>query len=177
MLNADGTGPATTSGKPRLKSLSEVLGQPLSAALSAATAKQDGPTEDDLDALFGGPPSSRATPPSGAPDAQSSVDAQSAASTSAEGAAVTVKVDPLEQIRHAEYGYAALGGIMPSSSDKVDTGLGSLLQAQPRVHPKRTFLPGQSYEPSVSSEGSIPLNQLNSMMMQYPLRRCHCSQH
>ncbi|KXZ54306.1 hypothetical protein GPECTOR_5g391 [Gonium pectorale] len=55
---------------------------------------------------------------------------------------------------HRKYGYAALGGVLPSEGAASGSGaasglLGSLgaPQQQPRIHPRKRFLPGTTYEP------------------------------
>jgi len=43
-----------------------------------------------------------------------------------------------------EYGYAALGGVMPAQGAGAFAG-----SAHPRINPYKTFLPGQTYEAAV----------------------------
>ena len=146
------------------KSLSEVLGQELAESLAKAASSQ-GPTEAELDALFGGATGSSGLDSSrGTPDERGGSPGEP--SSSSHAAAAHGSIDAAGKLVHARYGYAALGGVMPTTPDVapatsgVDVGsegsgsvASSLLmsfQAQPRLHPRRSFIPGQSYEPSVS---------------------------
>ncbi|KAJ9515949.1 hypothetical protein QJQ45_016877 [Haematococcus lacustris] len=49
-----------------------------------------------------------------------------------------------ESLISKRFGFAAVSGAVPSSRE----GDGDLLSVQPRLHPRRTFLPGQTYEPA-----------------------------
>ena len=143
------------------RSLSEVLGEELAASLARAK-RTEGPTDAELDALFG--------TTSGAPGSSLGSAAASSSSPHADLAAASIEGrttasdDPIANLKHAKYGYAALGGIVPptdvsasatSASIALDGGAGGLLAGfsvtpQPKIHPHRTFLPGQMYDPSVS---------------------------
>ena len=142
-----------------------MLGQELAESLAKAASSQ-GPTEAELDALFGGPTGSSGLDSSrGAPDGRGGGPGEPSSSSHA-AAAAHGSIDAAGKLVHARYGYAALGGVMPTTPDVaavtggVDVGsegsgsvTSSLLmsfQAQPRLHPRRSFIPGQSYEPSVS---------------------------
>lgn len=133
--------PAPSKGG-AFRSLSEVLGQDMVAAALAAKIQPVGPlpsvSADDLDALFGA--SSRG-PSNGSEQASPSVSGQSPPSMQP-----AAEANPGSKLLHDKYGYAALGGIVPkeTSGDGPD-----MLASQPRVHPRRTFTPGQRYEPSV----------------------------
>ncbi|GLI62526.1 hypothetical protein VaNZ11_005184 [Volvox africanus] len=56
---------------------------------------------------------------------------------------------PEQRLLHPKYGYAALGGIVPSDeAPSTTTGLVGMLTSQnPRVNPRRRFVPGETYEP------------------------------
>ncbi|KAG2453111.1 hypothetical protein HYH02_002442 [Chlamydomonas schloesseri] len=64
------------------------------------------------------------------------------------GAAVT----PGQRLLHHKYGYAALGGVVPEGGEMMAAAgpaavLRAVTAAQPRLHPRRRFQPGQTYEP------------------------------
>jgi hypothetical protein len=69
--------------------------------------------------------------------------------TAAVNPAIVTASDPASKLMHAKYGYAALGGVMPSEATP-SPALPFTLKAQPRLHPSKMFAPGQSYDPSVS---------------------------
>ncbi|GIL62934.1 hypothetical protein Vafri_17128 [Volvox africanus] len=54
-----------------------------------------------------------------------------------------------QRLLHPKYGYAALGGIVPTDEGpSTTTGLVGMLTSQnPRVNPRRRFVPGETYEP------------------------------
>ena len=152
------------------RSLSEVLGQELAASLASAKTA-DGPTQADLDALFG------AT----LPKADDSVEEARTASSSPHavtgalhGGRSAPPDDPITKLKHAKYGYAALGGIVPtdsstsmaSASPDLGPESGGLLSGltfarQPQIHPQRTFSPGQRYDPSVRGKKGLSQNSRN----------------
>ncbi|KAF5842232.1 hypothetical protein DUNSADRAFT_8632 [Dunaliella salina] len=49
---------------------------------------------------------------------------------------------PGEKLLSKEYGYAAIGGVVPKGPPSMLSP-----QAHPRLHPRRSFMPGQTYEP------------------------------
>lgn len=63
----------------------------------------------------------------------------------------TARSGPSERkksLLHEKYGFAALGGFIPTEAMDTTPAAGSTFyEAEPRIHPVRTFLPGQSYEP------------------------------
>ncbi|KAG2437388.1 hypothetical protein HXX76_006040 [Chlamydomonas incerta] len=66
----------------------------------------------------------------------------------ADGAAVSTG----QRLLHNKYGYAALGGVVPDGGEMMAASgpaavLRSVTAAQPRLHPRRRFQPGQTYEP------------------------------
>ena len=144
-----------------------MLGQELAESLAKATSSQ-GPTEAELDALFGGPTGSSGLDSiRGAPDGRG-VSPGEPSSSSHAAAAAHGSIDAAGKLVHARYGYAALGGVMPAAAADVAPATGGIdvggegtgsvasnllmsFQAQPRLHPRRSFVPGQSYEPSVSN--------------------------
>ena len=145
------------------RSLSDVLGSDLTMQLALEKERQ-GPTEADLDALFGAPAglqtstsladtshdgSHGATHGAGGRLSSSPSSSSSSADAAANPAVVTA-ADPASKLMHAKYGYAALGGVMPSETALSPASLFAL-KAQPRLHPSKMFAPGQSYDPSVSS--------------------------
>ena len=127
-----------------------MLGQDLSMQLVKERERQ-GPTDADLDALFG-------TPSHGPTASSSAVDkSDTSHGTKPHGADQTVSAStsaaaPASELMHKEFGYAVLGGYIPSkvAPDQPSAATAFTFQAQPRLHPRRMFAPGQSYQPSVS---------------------------
>ncbi|GIL69789.1 hypothetical protein Vretimale_10160 [Volvox reticuliferus] len=54
-----------------------------------------------------------------------------------------------QRLLHPKYGYSALGGVVPfDEGPSTATGLVGMLTSQnPRVNPRRRFMPGETYEP------------------------------
>ena len=106
-----------------------MLGHDLLAG--AAVSSEAVPLQQEIDA---------ATSISDTVTAQRRDAAEGEASVSAQDAAA-------QQLLHGKYGFAILGGIMPAASGDVT----SILSAHPRIHPKKTFTPGQTYLPEVGA--------------------------
>uniref|UniRef100_A0A7S3VN46 Small ribosomal subunit protein bS18c n=1 Tax=Dunaliella tertiolecta TaxID=3047 RepID=A0A7S3VN46_DUNTE len=70
--------------------------------------------------------------------------APSAQAGRGQGPATSVPREPTpgEKLLSKEYGYAAVGGVVPRGPPSMLSP-----QAHPRLHPGRTFMPGQTYEP------------------------------
>ncbi|GLC55961.1 hypothetical protein PLESTB_001049400 [Pleodorina starrii] len=58
-------------------------------------------------------------------------------------------LQPHQRLLHPKYGYAALGGVVPEEGGASTTGglVGLLTSQNPRVNPRRRFMPGETYEP------------------------------
>ncbi len=130
------------------RSLADVLGEELASSLSKGSPEHQGPTEEDLDNLFRSP---------GAP-AQRTQHATTSAADAVRAAAASVQQPPVEdaasKLISKQYGFAALGGVVvPPTSGSVG-GSGGGVMDLPRLHPKRSFAPGQTYEPSVRTRAS-----------------------
>jgi len=109
------------------RSLSEVLGHKITPV--------DYVTKEDL---------ALATAPRAAES-----EAPATSSTTPPGTTSTSQPAPqkFEELIHPQYGYAVVGGVIPKSTSTSKPLIDSIFEAQPRVHPKRTFAPGQTYNP------------------------------
>ncbi|KAG2487207.1 hypothetical protein HYH03_014181 [Edaphochlamys debaryana] len=148
-------GPAST---PSLAELLQASGSRLAEGGAAQLANMDADlaaaaVQARLRAALGsGPESASAESEPGTSDA---LDAAAADSGADPDAPVTAG----QKLRHARYGYAALGGSIPDpapSSASIGTpgASGSMLDlvgriqaSSPRINPKRRFQPGETYEP------------------------------
>lgn len=113
-----------------LRSREEVFGSQTSAD------SQGGMLEEDLDAVTGRPENQldRLTQLADAAEDQP----DSPQSAAREGY-------PGERLYSERFGYSAIAGPLP-----VPSGPQGVLPVHPRVHPQRSFMPGQTYEPDVS---------------------------
>ncbi|EFJ43335.1 mitochondrial ribosomal protein S18 [Volvox carteri f. nagariensis] len=59
-----------------------------------------------------------------------------------------LELPPHQRLLHPKYGYAVLGGAVPADEGATTAAglVGMLTSQQPRVNPRRRFLPGETYE-------------------------------
>lgn len=111
--------------------------------------------QDPTDSQANDPQSSPSLPPTTA----TLGDAASAYSEGGEGLSNSSDDDGLEEeegkhraLLHPKFGYAVLGGVNPAGKAGFKSSLAKTLASEhPRVVTKRKFVPGQTYEPQVSS--------------------------
>jgi hypothetical protein len=103
-----------------------------------AAGSQGGMLEEDLDAVTGRPENQMDRL------AQLADAAEDQPSTS-QGAAKEGYAG--ERLYNERYGYAAIAGSLP-----LPAGPQGVLPVHPRVHPHRSFMPGQTYEPEVGCQ-------------------------
>ncbi|GAX75908.1 hypothetical protein CEUSTIGMA_g3351.t1 [Chlamydomonas eustigma] len=156
---------------PFKKSLSDLLGQNLAASL--ASLPQEGPTDAELDALFGIPSTSQdSARPSDTEDSAKLQQKPEGYSSNPPSQRPENSIqDPTEKLLSSQYGFAVLGGILPGKEEPaVGTSLLDSLSIapQPRVHPKRSFIPGQIYDPSDLNAYAVPNSRGNTR--QWPMR-------
>lgn len=135
-----------SAGGGGMRRLSDVLGQELSERLQA-TSQGLGPappSQAEMDALFA--------------DLENTVGGGSGKADGGGGTGHADAPHAATRMVHETYGYAVLGGVVPrdASSSKNSSAGGedagsTLMQAQARVHPTRTFLPGQTYDAAVGA--------------------------
>ncbi|KAG1676044.1 hypothetical protein FOA52_014909 [Chlamydomonas sp. UWO 241] len=138
--------PAPRSGG--MRRLADVLGQDLTERLATVAPPIESPSQQEVDALFAD---------IGEGERGLSRDHEAAAASEGSGSPGEGGAAAAARMVHAQYGYAALGGVMPkdepkssssSSTGGVGDAMAGVFQAQPRVHPLRLFAPGDTYEPA-----------------------------
>lgn len=93
------------------------------------------------------------------------VSAAAAAAVGTEGTSARQEQTAGEKMISPDFGYAAIGGRVPTRRDAMDS-----LAQHPRLHPRRTFQPGQTYLPEVRILRATCLASSYSKMLRLPTR-------